>query len=321
MSVKIGHARIDENGKAYNGKAGDQNKKEVMESNWYNGSWIAVFRPKDASVAEKIAKTCEQACANNHIGYDQHQRTTLFVEAKNKNWDLSKITKDVETDCSALVSVCINAAGITISKDMWTGNEESLIKKTGKFDILKENKYLTSSDYLKRGDILLKSGHTVIVLSNGTKITITSPKPVTPTTNPKPVAPKFNEFTVYVINVSTTLHLRQSASTNAKILDDLALGTALKVIGESGKWYKVNVKGKTGYVHKDYVSKTKPFITYKAIVTASLLNVRKGGGLSETIIKTIKKGTIVTIYEEKNGWGKISKTTNEWVKLTYVKKK
>lgn len=312
MSVKIGHARIDENGKAYNGKAGDQNGKEVMVSNWYNGSWTAVFRPKDSSVAEKIAKTCEQACANNHIGYDQHQRTTLFVEAKSKNWDLSKITKNVETDCSALVSVCINAAGIAISKDMWTGNEESLIKKTGKFDILKEGKYLTSSDYLKRGDILLKSGHTVMVLSNGAKVTVI---------NTKPTAPKFNEFTAYVANISTTLNLRQSASTNAKILDSLTLGTALKVIGESGKWYKVNVKGKTGYVYKDYVSKTKPFIAYKAIVTASALNVRKSGSLSASIVKTIKKGTAVTIYEEKNGWGKISKTNNEWVKLTYVKKK
>lgn len=312
MSVKIGHARIDENGKAYNGKAGDQSGKEVMISNWYNGSWTAVFRPKDTAVAEKIAKACEQACANNHIGYDQHQRTTLFVEAKSKNWDLSKITKNVETDCSALVSVCINAAGIAISKDMWTGNEESLIKKTGKFDILKESKYLTSSDYLKRGDILLKSGHTVMVLSNGAKVTVT---------NTKPTVPKFNEFTAYVANISTTLNLRQSASTNAKILDSLTLGTAFKVIGESGKWYKVNVKGKIGYVHKDYVSKTKPFIAYKAIVTASALNVRKSGNLSASIVKTIKKGTAVTIYEEKNGWGKISKTTNEWVKLTYVKKK
>lgn len=318
MSVKIGHARIDENGKAYNGKAGDQNKKEVMESDWYNGSWIAVFRPKDATVAEKIAKTCEQACANNHIGYDQYQRTTLFAEAKNKNWDLSKITKDVETDCSALVSVCINAAGITISKDMWTGNEESLIKKTEKFDILKESKYLTSSNYLKRGDILLKSGHTVIVLSNGAKVTITNSKPIS---SSKPVEPKFNEFTAYVANVSKTLNLREKPSTNAKILDSLVLGTALKVIGESGKWYKVNVKGKIGYVHKDYISKTKPFIPYKAIVTVALLNVREKGNLSATILKTIKKDTVVTVYEEKNGWGKISKTTNEWVKLTYVKKK
>lgn len=40
---------------------------------------------------------------------------------------------------------------------------------TGYFEALKDKKYTTKSDYLKRGDILVKAGaHTVIVLDNGT---------------------------------------------------------------------------------------------------------------------------------------------------------
>lgn len=311
MSVKIGHASIDENGSARNGKAGDQTKKEVFTKDWYNGNWEVVIRPKDSKIADKIAKACEQGCANDHIGYDQNQRTTLYTEAKAKNWDLSKITKDVETDCSAFVAVCVNAAGVTVSKDIWTGNEESALKATGKFEILKDKKYLTSSDYLKRGDILLKSTHTVMVLSNGAKIAA----PVV-----KKEEPKFASFTAYVAKVNTGLNLRQSASTSAKILDNLNTATKLTVVGESGNWYKVTVNGKTGYVHKDYVVKTKPFIEYKATVTASRLNVRKDASLKAEVAKIIDKGTKVTVYKEKDGWGKISESKNEWVKLEFVKK-
>lgn len=167
MAVYIGHASIDERGKAKGGAAGDQTKKEVYKRTWYSKPWHTVIRPKSADIAEKIAKAMEQACANDNIGYDQYQRTTLYELAKAKKWDISKITTKCETDCSALVSVCCNAAGVTVSKDMYTGNERSILFLTGKFTIFTDNKTVGSSDYLKRGDILLGNGHTAIVLSNG----------------------------------------------------------------------------------------------------------------------------------------------------------
>lgn len=170
MAVTIGHACIDERGKAHGGSAGDQTKKEVYSRTWYSKPWHTVFRPKSSDVAEKIAKAMEQACANNNIGYDQYQRTTLFTKAKAEKWDISKITEKCETDCSALVAVCCNAAGVTVSKDMYTGNEKSLLTKTGAFTVYTASKYTDSSANLKRGDILLGNGHTAVVLSNGSNI-------------------------------------------------------------------------------------------------------------------------------------------------------
>ena len=38
MAVKIGSARIDENGKAHGGQAGDQTGKEVSTQSWYLNS-------------------------------------------------------------------------------------------------------------------------------------------------------------------------------------------------------------------------------------------------------------------------------------------
>ena len=132
--------------------------------------------------AEKIAKTMEQACANDKIGYDQYQRTTLYVQAKANNWDLSRITTACECDCSSLVAVCVNAAGISVSKDIYTGNEKAVLSGTGKFDVYTSSQYTARDSYLKRGDILLGNGHTAIVLSNGsnaaTQNSATTPKPV-----------------------------------------------------------------------------------------------------------------------------------------------
>lgn len=173
MAVRIGHASIDENGNARNGKAGDQNGKEVKISNYYVHSkgWV-VLRCKDADKRLKIAEAAEKACKNNDIGYDQNQRNTLWNEVKDKCFDPSKTTKKVETDCSALVRVCIAYAyGKDVVGNIRTVSEPATLVKTGLFEKFTDKKYCGSSDLLVRGDILCTpvSGHTVVVLDDGEK--------------------------------------------------------------------------------------------------------------------------------------------------------
>ena len=177
MSIKIGHASCDENRSARGGIAGDQTGGEVCTRSWYNKPWTSVIRAKDSGVAERIAVAMEQACANDKIGYDQGQRTTLYTQAKAMNWDLSKITTACECDCSSLVAVCVNAAGISVSKDIYTGNQKAALSETGKFIVYTSAQYVGSDSNLKRGDILLGDGHTAIVLGNGQGAVA----PVTPT--------------------------------------------------------------------------------------------------------------------------------------------
>ncbi|MCI8362348.1 MAG: SH3 domain-containing protein [Clostridia bacterium] len=56
------------------------------------------------------------------------------------------------------------------------------------------------------------------------------------------------------VTVNTdTLKLRKEASTDSITLELLNNGDKLEYIEETGDWYKVKVKGMTGYVHKDYV--------------------------------------------------------------------
>lgn len=162
MAVIIGNARISEHG-TVNGTKGDQTGKEVMTQTWASGgTWSYVIRPKSATVAKKIATAMSQACANNSIGYSQADRLSLNMLAVKNGYNLAKVGK-CNCDCSSLVAVCCNAAGVKVQPTMYTGNELAVLKGTGKFNIYTASNYTKSDKLLHTGDILLRTGHTAIV--------------------------------------------------------------------------------------------------------------------------------------------------------------
>ena len=74
------------------------------------------------------------------------------------------------------MAVCAEAAGVNMDVAYTQGNAPATFQmkqqwaKTGKFEMLTDKKYLTSADYLKRGDVLVnESRHTVMVLNDGPK--------------------------------------------------------------------------------------------------------------------------------------------------------
>ena len=250
MSIKIGHARSDENNRAWGGKAGDQTGRELVIQDWYHGGWSAVFRAKDTLVANKIAIAAELACLNDNIGYNQGRRTTLYEQAKKVNWDLSKVINKCECDCSSLVAVCVNSAGIKISKDMYTGNQKSLLLATGKFDLFTDIKYLIKPNYLQQGDILLCPGHTAIVIHED----IIADK-----------AKSFNSALsgTYCVTASK-LNVRQGAGTHKRVITTIKNGTIIKCYGYYTKHSEVNwlyvqftsnTKQYTGFVSMNYLNK------------------------------------------------------------------
>lgn len=172
MAVKIGHASLGSNGKINGDLAGDQNGKEVTIREWYSKPWNIMLRPVSSDIAEKSAKACEAGCANNNIGYNQSTRNTTHTQAKKVGYDLSKIATPCETDCSAFMTLCAIAGGVTELEYSGNAPTTSTMAKaftdTGKYKQFTDAKYLTSDKYLQRGDILVKPGsHTVMVLENG----------------------------------------------------------------------------------------------------------------------------------------------------------
>lgn len=170
MSCKVGSARSSYG----NTSPGDQSGgKEVSTQEWYlhPKGWV-MLRPVTDREAEDICECMLAACANNKIGYDQNTRNTLYNAAKVYSFDVSKVGKAVNTDCSALVRVCCAYAGIDIPQGTTTSNLVDVLVKTGRFIKYTSDKYCKSGDFLKRGDILCtrSKGHVVVVVQDGKNV-------------------------------------------------------------------------------------------------------------------------------------------------------
>lgn len=157
MTIRIVHSRISENG-SIDGAPGDQTGREVEISKLTDRDWHSIFRCNDLDKRDIIASTAEDGAKNCHIGYGQKTRLTLYDAAKKAGFNLAKVSKDCNCDCSSFVAVCVIAAGVHISPDMYTGNMCSTLVGTGLFTRLNFD-----SKSLIRGDIILCSGHTAIV--------------------------------------------------------------------------------------------------------------------------------------------------------------
>lgn len=222
--VLIGHASLDEYGNIAGGAAGDQTGREVFVCDWWAMGWTQCVRAKSAEIAEKIAKAMEQACNNPFIGYDQSERLTLYYQARSYGYDLTKIHSACECDCSSLVAVCVIASGVAVNPDLYTGNEVAALLSTGRFNALDERQYLDSSDFLRRGDILVKQySHTCVVLSDGDKI-------VKPDEKPDPdvmYAEKYDARLKGTYTPVTGLNMRAGAGTNHRVIEIVKPGDKL----------------------------------------------------------------------------------------------
>lgn len=164
--VKIAHASLSENG-TINGKSGDQTKKEVRIQDWYNKPWTCVIRFHDPDMREKNAYAMEQAAKNDNWGYSQRDRNSGLIAARKVGYDPGKVTKPVNTDCSALQTVACIYAGIAEEALVKNGNcattstLKSRLKATGEVSIFSTKEYTKGTDKLLRGDILLAEGHHV----------------------------------------------------------------------------------------------------------------------------------------------------------------
>ncbi|UBK69976.1 SH3 domain-containing protein [Clostridium perfringens] len=140
----------------------------------------------------------------------------------------------------------------------------------------------------------------------------------------KPSNPESNEKTG-IVNVSSSLNVREGASTSSKVIGSLSGNTKVTIVGEEGAFYKIEYRGSHGYVAKEYVkdviesnnsnqgtqTQEKPSIPENSkktgVVTASKgLNVRKEANTSSKIIGILNSGESVEIIGEENGFYKIT---------------
>lgn len=160
----ISNSGGDEKGGIKGGKAGDQKSEWVLKK-WYNRPWNHILRYPDINVGTLIAQMGIDAALNNHIGYDQGQRTTYWTQLKKVGYYPAKITVNCEEDCSAGVSSNVKGAGFLLGIKALQNvpicssrNMLSEFKKAG-FKDLTDSKYTKGYQYLLPGDILLYTNH------------------------------------------------------------------------------------------------------------------------------------------------------------------
>ncbi|MEM5644361.1 SH3 domain-containing protein [Bacillus cereus] len=130
---------------------------------------------------------------------------------------------------------------------------------------------------------------------------------------------------------ATSLRVRSAANTSSSVLGNLKNGEKVTVLGKANGWAKINYQGKEGYVSlefitigKDSIDPTNPgqVIEERAVVNASLLNVRKGPSTGAAAVGHLKNGETVTIIGKENGWAKIRFNGGEgYVSLQFLKVK
>ncbi len=130
--------------------------------------------------------------------------------------------------------------------------------------------------------------------------------------------------TIGVVNASSGLTLRKSASNNAASLGVYPSGTPCILLSENGSWYHVTVDGKAGYFNSAYVQ--KKYMTYASdLATVTVggngsVKLRQGPGTSYSSIKTLRNGTIVMVIQTGDNWWKVSAAgTVGFISTDYLK--
>ena len=165
--------------------------------------------------------------------------------------------------------------------------------------------------------------------NNSNQGTQTPEKPSTPETTKK----------TGIVNVSSSLNVREGASTSSKVIGSLSGNTKVTIVGEEGAFYKIEYKGSHGYVAKEYIKDvtesnnsnqgtqtpekpSTPETTKKTgiVNVSSSLNVREGASTSSKVIGSLSGNTKVTIVGEEGAFYKIEyKGSHGYVAKEYIK--
>jgi hypothetical protein len=129
-----------------------------------------------------------------------------------------------------------------------TPDEASKLLKTGEFVELKGSKYTDSDKYLKRGDILCTKtqGHTVVVLSNGSKAGDDDPIPTPPPT----------EYG-HVLVTGGSVNIRSAPGVESKDIGTAHKGDLLVYQGVTQQaggrdWYLIIWKNQNAWISSKY---------------------------------------------------------------------
>lgn len=262
----------------------------------FYGGWEICFRPINPNLGERIANFMLQAVKNgDFIGYGQNNgkypRTGVFdALMKLSTPDPMQITTLCNCDCSSLVGAAVYFSGVNMIalRTMYTGTERDIFRVSGEFVEITDKTLLQSGQGIRKGDVLLKAGHTAVSLDTD----------------------KAQETTPCFIWNCKACNLREGAGTEYKVMMTLSGGEKIDRLSTAPNgWVQVKAHGRIGFVSPKYI---KEMQTMKATGNVWL---RKDAGTKNAEIIVIPLGA--TVYAT-GATKKIGLTT--WYNVVYASK-
>ncbi|MGL4848668.1 MAG: SH3 domain-containing protein, partial [Clostridium sp.] len=117
-----------------------------------------------------------------------------------------------------------------------------------------------------------------------------------------------------VINITSSLRVREGASTNTPVVGYLKNGDIVNILGKSNNFYKISVNGTIGYVYSDYIenlnknnSNNNSEAKVGTIINIeSNLRFRSAPTVDSNVLGYFIDGQKVNIIGQANGWTKVS---------------
>ena len=168
---------------------------------------------------------------------------------------------------------------------------------------------------------------------------IATPKPTaTPAATPQATAQPARQASV---NCSSSLNVRQSASTSSRIVGTLKPGDRVMVLSESNGWAQIEYGSGTAYVSAQYLvygsqataaptatgsataaptaaptgTPVQPVSTTATLVCSGAMNIRQLPTTESTSLGTVRNGETVIVHSVGNG------VDGDWANITYSGKR
>ncbi len=126
----------------------------------------------------------------------------------------------------------------------------------------------------------------------------------------------------YRVNVDDVLLFRSGPSQSSNIIGNFGNGTVLTINEICNEWGKTTHNGQTGWICLDYTTsvQSQTFQPKQYVVNVDdCLRFRSGPSQSSGIIENLGNGTVLTISEVCNGWGKATHNNRSgWVSMQFM---
>ncbi|MGL4991900.1 MAG: SH3 domain-containing protein [Sarcina sp.] len=73
----------------------------------------------------------------------------------------------------------------------------------------------------------------------------------------------------YVINVSSSVNLRQGPGMNTNVIEGLSNNTPIRITGKTGQWFRVSVNGTKGYIFEEYIAESNATVNVNPTTTVT----------------------------------------------------